>query len=99
MTLEEFSKYWYEKHGPFALKIIPKGVIKKYIQNHAISLPGGGEQPFDGVIELHYDNLESLQKFNEWYFSNAGKALQDDEMNFIDRDKMTFLITEERVML
>jgi uncharacterized protein (TIGR02118 family) len=102
MTLEECSRYWYEKHAPFAAKIIPKDVndgIKKYIQNPAISLPGGGDQPFDGVVELHFNNLESAKKFNDWYFSNSGKALQDDERNFMDRDKMIILLTEERVMV
>jgi uncharacterized protein (TIGR02118 family) len=102
ISLEECARYWYEKHAPFALKIIPKDVIdgiKKYIQNPAISIPGGAEQPFDGMIELHFNNFKSLQKWNEWYFSDAGKALQNDEKNFMDRDKMTILLTEERVIV
>ncbi len=101
ITQEEFSRYWYENHWPFALKIIPREVyagIKKYVQNSAITLPGGGEPPFAGVLELHFDSFKSLQKWNEWYFSDAGKALQDDEKNFMDRDKMIVVIAEERVV-
>ena len=59
ITLEEFSRYWYEKHWPFAHKIIPKDVyagVKKYVQNPAIRLQGGGEPPFDGVLELQTSN-------------------------------------------
>lgn len=44
ITQEEFSRYWYEKHWPFALKIIPKEVyagIKKSVQN-PVSCPGVG---------------------------------------------------------
>ncbi len=100
-TLEEFSRYWYENHWPFARKTVPKEVyagVKKYVQNPAIGLPGGGEPPFDGVLEIHFDNFKSLQKWNAWYFSDAGKALQDDEKNFMDRDKMIVIVTEERAV-
>lgn len=101
MSPEDFSRYWNEIHGPFARKITPaelNRLVKKYIQNPAIRTSKAGEPPFDGVVEIYFDSLESLQKWNEWYFSDAGKALQDDEKNFIDRDKMTFVVTEEKVI-
>jgi len=96
ITMEEFSKYWYEEHGPLVLTIMPG--VKKYIQNHTVRLTGGEEPRFDGVVELWFDDLESSHKMSDWYFGDEGKVLRDDEEKFMDRSKMVGLITDERVI-
>ena len=99
ITLEEFSRYWYEKHVPFGQTVIPESLMhKRYIQNHAVKLPGGGEPPYDGVAEIYFVDLAALQRWNKWYFSDDAKPLREDEENFMDRDKTVVVVTDERVV-
>lgn len=93
LTQEEFSQYWKETHGVLVAKTIPG--VKRYVQNHVIKLPGGREPSFDGVAELWYENMESWQKSAEWYLSDKGKIIRDDEEKFIDKSKMAFIVVEE----
>ena len=60
LTQKEFSSYWYERHGPLIVKTFPN--IRRYVQNHSLKLPGGGEPRIDGVVETWYDDMESWQK-------------------------------------
>ncbi len=96
MTMEEFSQYWYEEHGPLALRIMPG--LRKYTQNHAVRLTDSEEPRFDGIAELWFDDLESRHKFLGWYWGDEGKVLRDDEEKFIDRSKMFGSIVDERVI-
>ena len=96
-TPEECSRYWYEKHAPLVLETVPG--VKRYVQNLAVKLPGGGEPPFDCVGESWYDDLESWRKASDFYLSDSGKVLRDDEENFWDTSTVVFLIVEERVIV
>ena len=96
LTHEDFSRYWYEKHGPLAAKVIPG--IKKYVQNHAVKLPGGGEPRIDGVAEIWFDDLESFQAMSRWYMSDEGKILRDDEKSFLNMSKVIGFVAEERII-
>jgi uncharacterized protein (TIGR02118 family) len=101
MTIEEFSRYWREKHAPLADTLLPAEVAleqKRYVQNYAVKLPGGGEPSFDGVAEICFNDLESFRKWNDWYFSDDAKPLRDDEENFMDKSKRVIVVTEERVI-
>ncbi len=102
LTIEEFSQYWYEKHAPFARKQVPQSVAagwKGYVQNYALGLGLKGEPPFDGVAEFYFNDLQSFWKWNDWYFSDAAKALRDDEKNFMDRSKTVVVVADERVVI
>jgi len=101
LTIEEFSCYWREKHAPLANSLVPAAVAleqKRYVQNYAVKLPGGGDPSFDGVAEICFNDLESFHKWNDWYFSDDAKPLRDDEDNFMDKSKRVIIITEERVI-
>ena len=93
---EEFSRYWEKQHGPLVVKTFP--AIKKYVQNHATKLPGGGEPPFDGIVEVWFDDMESWRATRDIHLGQAGEAIRDDEAKFIDRSKMVFLVAEETVI-
>ena len=95
-TVEEFSQYWHEKHGPLVLRVVPG--VKRYVQNHPVILSGHGEPQFDGVVELWFDDLESWQKSEDWYLSDDGRVLVDDEKRFVDLSKSVYIVTDERVM-
>lgn len=96
ITMDEFSRYWYQNHAPLVLKIVPG--LKKYVQNHPLRLPGGGEPKFDGALEMWFEDMEAWQKFREWYSGDDGKALREDEQNFMDSTQMVVLIAEEKVI-
>ena len=86
---------------PLLKRVVPEVVAseqKRYVQNHAVRLPSGREPPFDGVVELWFNDLESFWKWNNWYVSDDAKPLLDDEENFIDKSKMIFLIGDETVI-
>ena len=95
LSLDEFSKYWEEKHGPLAMKHLPG--VRKYVQNHAVRL-SSGEPKVDGVVELWYDDFESYRAAVDFYLGDDGKVIRDDEERFINRSKMVSFIAEEKVI-
>ena len=102
LSIDEFAQYWYQKHAPMARKIVPQSVAAgwtKYLQNYALSLKGGVRAPYDGVAELYFSDLPAFWKWNDWYFSEEGKALRQDEDNFMDRSQTVVIIAEERVVI
>jgi uncharacterized protein (TIGR02118 family) len=99
LTHEEFSTYWFTKHQALGAQIVPQEALsRKYVQNHAITFAGGGEAPFDAVAELLFDDAEHLKRWTKWYYSDAGKVLRDDELNFMDVSKRVIIVTDERVL-
>lgn len=99
LTHEEFSDYWFNKHQPLGERIVPKSALSVgYVQNHAVSLGKGGEALFDAVAELVFEDRAGLQRWIEWYNSDAGKELRDDELNFMDVSQRVLIVTDERVI-
>jgi uncharacterized protein (TIGR02118 family) len=96
LTREEYLRYWNEKHAPLAAKVIPG--LRKYIQNHAIEIPGY-EFDIDGITEMWWDNLEALQNYFKWREQPEAKVLLDDEKKFSDPDrKLRFFAIEHEVL-
>ncbi len=101
LTIEEFSRYWFDKHAPLVGKLLPQSVSsgwEKYIQNYAISLNNKGKAPFDGVAELYFNDMSSFWLWSNWYFSDEGKSLREDEDNFMDRTKTIVILAEEKIV-
>src|ERR1700674_4015163 len=66
-TKEEFVRYWRDVHAELVKKRLPG--LRKYVGDIRIEpragerLPGGGRfMECDAIIELHFDDLESLKK-------------------------------------
>lgn len=95
LTHEEFDKYWKEKHGPLAAKVIPG--LRKYIQNHLVTMPGVNYD-IDGIVETWYDDLAAYQRYQAWRQSAAAKVLIDDEDRFLDRSSPVRYVVEEHIM-
>lgn len=91
MTLEEFSRYWREVHGPIGRRIPG---LRRLVQSHRVLDPAEMAFPgFDGVAELWFDDLSALEvarRSPEWQASSA------DEANFIDRSRTALFVTEEQ---
>ena len=92
MTREEFNKYWLEKHGPLAAKSIPG--VRKYVQNHFISVPGR-EFEGDGIVEMWYDDVASFEKSYQYIFNSpASKELAADASNFCGKGGQLWIVEE-----
>jgi uncharacterized protein (TIGR02118 family) len=99
LTPEEFSDYWFNRHWTLAQKLVPEEALSvRYVQHHAITLGGERESPYDAVAELCFTDRAGLQRWLDWYFSDAGQPLRDDEEHFMDKSRRVVLITDERVM-
>lgn len=94
LTVEGFSKYWEEIHGPLAVK--HNRLMRRYVQNHPVKLRG--EPPVDGVVEIWFDDMEAVRAWADFYFSDEGKVIRDDEERFIDRSTMVTFVAEEKVI-
>jgi uncharacterized protein (TIGR02118 family) len=93
LSAEEFQRYWREHHGPLVRERAEALGIRRYVQletldslvNEALARPRGGPEPFDGVAELWWDDLDALATSAE---NDAGRAasraLIEDERRFID---------------
>ncbi|MGD0855765.1 MAG: EthD domain-containing protein [Dehalococcoidia bacterium] len=101
MTQQQFAKYWHEVHGAIILGKVPANMmvkIKKYAQCPAVDIPGH-PQPYDGVAEFCFDDMESLRAWSKFYFSDEAKVLRDDQAKFIDMSSVVTVVTEERVIV
>jgi uncharacterized protein (TIGR02118 family) len=89
-----FSEYWEKVHGPIGARIPG---LRKLVQSLAIKSTRGAREPdFDGMAELWFDDLESLQKARR---SSEWRTSSEDEVNFIDHSKIAYFVAEERIIV
>jgi uncharacterized protein (TIGR02118 family) len=99
LTHAQFSDYWFHNHHELGARVVPREALsRKYVQNHALAMKGGGEAPYDAVAELYFDDRAHMQRWIDWYNSDAGKVLRDDELNFMDITKRVVIVTDERIL-
>ncbi len=94
-TREEFSKYWFEQHGPMAAGMFPG--LRKYVQNHFISIPGQ-EHKGDGIVEMWWDDIETFQKSMDYLQTAEGKVLAMDGAKFSEMHDGGLWVVEERIL-
>ena len=94
MSDEDFFRYWHDVHGPIGARI-PR--LRRLVQSRSLTVAGDQDRPcYDGMAELWFDDVEDLlaaRQSPEW------KVASEDEANFIDRNKVAYLVTEEHVLL
>jgi uncharacterized protein (TIGR02118 family) len=100
MSPEEFRDYYERRHVPLFHRTLPADVadaIRHYVQNHAVRHGDGRtEPPYDCVTEIGFDDLAGKQRWSDWYLSEAGKVLRDDEENFMNLRQRVVILTDER---
>jgi uncharacterized protein (TIGR02118 family) len=67
LTHEQFAKQWREQHAPLVRGRLPG--LRKYVLNVTVHEEGGRPPEWDGVVELHFDDIESRQRAfssDEW---------------------------------
>lgn len=108
LSKDEFSKYWFENHAALMRRLAGTLGVVKYIQSHTLATPLNDElpqqrrmeQPYDGITEVWYESLETLEKrFIDPAFREARSLLIQDEANFVDFSRSRVFFTDERVII
>ena len=86
----EFANYLLEKHAPLA-KEMPG--LRKYVVN-VVRRPPNREPDYDGVVELWFDDSDSMKKA---FTSPEGLATQKDTESFAS--KLTTLYIDEHTIV
>ena len=93
LSREAFQDYWRDKHAPLVAKNRAALGITRYVQCHTATLDlndalragRGAPEMYDGVAELWWDSLETLQAvLVSPQGQAAGQELLEDERKFID---------------
>ena len=102
-SLEDFQRRWLEVHGPLVERVreqLPQ--MKRYVQSHLI--PGeasdgirasrGAGEPYDGITEVWFDDLDSIGGTTD-EARDAAVTLLRDEAEFLDLPRCSVFFTEE----
>jgi len=94
-SLDQFSNYWREKHGPFAMSGRTSRLgMRRYVQTHLVMTPlasaladlvGPSSTPYEGICQLWFDSEDAVLKTRST--ADGAAATQDlieDERNFLD---------------
>ena len=106
MTVEDFQTRWLTVHGKLVRRMrkdLPQ--MKRYVQSHTlmgeatemVRASRGTKDPYDGITEVWFENLESLAGDGEAAMNAAAKLLED-EAEFIDFSDSSVFFTEEHVI-
>ncbi len=95
LTDAEFNRHWKEVHGPLAARLIPG--VRKYVQNHLISIPGY-QYEGNGIVEMWYDDIESHQEAIRFLKSPAATELAIDARQFCEMRPGGVWLAEEYVI-
>ena len=93
---DEFTRHWVDIHAPMA-RAVPG--LRRYVLTHVLAERFRPDIPslegeVNGIAELWYDDLESMQRANA---SPEAKRLHADGATFIGRIKM--FTTEETTII
>jgi uncharacterized protein (TIGR02118 family) len=92
---EQFHSHWRGVHAELALRIKN---LRRYVQSHRIKHAGFGlSSPYEGIAEVWFDSLDAAKQMRDSreYIDGAFA----DEPNFIDTSRLTWLATQENVVL
>jgi EthD domain len=94
-TAQQFHDYYRHPHGTIGRNI---SIMRGYVQSHRIHTDhlGPSQNRFDAVAEVWLDNVKDAVGFREEPI--MVKYLIEDELKFIDMDKLRFLIADEEVL-
>ena len=100
----EFHRYWIDQHGPLVRSLQSVLGIRRYVQTHRLETPMNdllrasrrALEPFEGVAELWWDDLDALvAATSSTEGSAAGRTLLEDEARFIDLEHSALWLGQE----
>lgn len=108
LTREEFQEYWLGTHSRLVADRAKALQVRRYVQVHTMDLPGlheafqsrneGSPEPYDGVAELWFDDLEALGGTDKERRKAADELLAD-ERNFIDLSRSPMWVSREEEII
>lgn len=103
-----FQTYWRETHGPLVAERAAALGVRRYVQGHTVDADGfheafrarndGSPEPYDGVAELWFDDLDAIGGTDEAAIA-AGATLLEDERNFIDLTRSPAFVVREHCLV
>jgi uncharacterized protein (TIGR02118 family) len=106
MSLEDFRKYYENRHAPLILSLMPRPprhYVRRYIKFEGNPIDPSAERPqelefVDCITEVWFDDRAAfdatLGKFSE---AVTRQQIADDEDNFLDRTKIRHVVVDEVV--
>jgi len=88
LSRKDFQDHYESHHVPLARRLIPE--FCHYVRNHVREVLGAGEASFETLSEFGYPDLETFQLIGERMSSQAGAALREDELTFMDKRSNLF---------
>jgi uncharacterized protein (TIGR02118 family) len=88
---QEFAANLRQIHGPLAERIPG---LRRYVQNHVASDPNRKHPGWDAVVELSWDDWESME--TAWR-SPEGQAATRHLEDFVDQSRSTWSVVIEEV--
>jgi uncharacterized protein (TIGR02118 family) len=107
MTREAFDARWLVQHGDLVRKHAKAMGFLRYVQSHnlpsaeiaAFAASRGWDQPSDGVAEVWWESLQSMQAaMATAEGQSASKELQEDEEQFVDCARISAFLSEDSVI-
>ncbi|WP_433725473.1 EthD domain-containing protein [Nocardia sp. CA-129566] len=104
----QFSDYWLNHHGPFAVEQIKVVGGYRYVQsrttdsaqNLILTTVRGSGEPFDGIVEVWFPSEQAMiAALATPAGIQANQLLTEDETNFIDLPRSSFFLTEGHMLL
>jgi len=88
MTRRQFRHYYEGNHVAMGLAANKHFGFSKYVRNHVVgaqsSPPAQPFPEFDAFSEYTFEDVERAVKAQEYMLTPGGKALAEDELNFLD---------------
>jgi uncharacterized protein (TIGR02118 family) len=108
VDLAEFHRYWQDEHGPLVRSMQQTLRIRRYVQTHRLETPLNemlrssrrAMEPCDRVAELWWDDVDTLVAVTSTpEGAAASAALLEDEARFIDLERSSLWLGEEREII
>lgn len=91
MTSAAFLEHWQQNHTEVMSAI--EG-LRRYIQNPAAGLIDGVPNPYDGMVEVWFDDLNAIERLRK---SDYWDTIIEDELRFVDRPSLQLFLSEEPI--
>ncbi len=108
LTRAQFQEYWLHTHAPLVRDNADALHVRRYVQVHtaddpvnaALQAGRGAPEPYDGIAELWFDSVESMQAAGGTAEGKAAlKALRADEARFIDQANSPVWVSHEHAIV
>ena len=107
LSVQEFRKYWIERHGPLVHRQAQALKARRYVQSHTLDtplnihaqVPRGTKPPYDGITEVWWDSAADLAAaLSTAEGQAANQLLAEDEGRFCDLPNCSVFFTEEHTI-